>query len=234
MDRKTGGVDFARRITEAARHPFGWYRRTALIGRVAAVLCLLCSLAAAAYDLWPGRGTGAEGDVLFGAVPGNMTARLCFRLIRNTADMTGDRRFFLLAEAVGAVILSLEILLIARVFRDRTMLGIALLLFADTLVSWTALCFPVTAGLIAGGSSLLTVVAGTILRTGLGIVLLRGHIGELWQHWLFAAEEILWVADRYGWSDSFDPSTLSSEEWRVIHRAYFEYLCEEEKEEEEP
>ena len=45
--------------------------------------------------------------------------------------------------------------------------------------------------------------------------------------------EILWAADRYGWSDSFDPSTLSSEEWRGIHRAYFEHLCEEEDDDEE-
>ena len=42
-----------------------------------------------------------------------------------------------------------------------------------------------------------------------------------------------WAADRYGWSDGFDPSALSPEEWRVIHRAYFEYLCEEEDDEEE-
>jgi hypothetical protein len=51
----------------------------------------------------------------------------------------------------------------------------------------------------------------------------------MWQQWLFAADETLWAAEKYGWSERFNPLTLSEEEWNRIHEDYLAYLEKQEE-----
>lgn len=214
MDRNLNGMEFARIVKENARHSFAWYSRNARIGKAAAVLSLLSSLAVIGYDFWLEWSGCAAEDLIAEIVPGSMVAHLYFRFVQNIAFQLDDRRIVLLAAFGALVVLSLEVLLFVQVFRGRTMKGLALFLFADTVVTWYVVCA------LASGFAF----AGMILRVLLGVLLLRGHNAEKWQKWLFAAEEILWASEKYGWAENFDPLTLTDEEWKVIHEDYYNHV----------
>ena len=219
------GLDLARHIKKTARHSLAWYRRTARIGKIAAVFCLLCSLAVTGYDFWLEWNGYAAGNLIAGIVPGSMAAHLYFRFVQYIAFALGDRRIVLLAAFGALVILSIEVLFVVRAFRSHSMKELALFMFADAFVTWFVVCLllPIVEFM------LLSAVAGFILRMGLGFILLKGHAGERWNEWLFAADETLWAAQRYGWSEGFNPLELSKEEWDKIHEEYLAYLDEQEE-----
>lgn len=219
------GQDIARRIKKTARHSADWYRRAARIGRIAAVFSLLCSLAVTGCDFWLGARGGASENPIAEIVPGSMTAHLYFRFVRYIAFLRDDGRIVLLAAFGALAVLSLQILLFVRVFRDRSMKGLALFIWFDAFVSCCAACLlmPVTEFMS------LSAVAGTVLRMGLGLLLLTGHSGEKWGEWLFAADETLWAAEHYGWEERFNPLTLSEEDWEKIHEEYLDYLDKQEE-----
>lgn len=219
------GQNIARRIKKTARHSADWYRCAARIGKITAVFSLLCSLAVTGYDFWLAGNGYAAGDLIAGIVPGSMSAHLYFRFVQYIAFLRDDRRIVLLAAFGALAVLSLQILLFVRVFRNRSMKGLALFMFFDAAASYcvVSLIMPVTE------SMLLSAVIGTVLRMGLGLLLLTGHSGERWCEWLFAADETLWAAEHYGWEERFDPLTLSEEEWEKIHEEYLEYLDKQEK-----
>ena len=224
MDRNNG-LDIAREIKKTARHTLEWYRRTARIGKITAVFCLLCSLAVTGYDFWLELNGYAAGNLIAGIVPGSMAAHFYFRFVQHIAFRLDDRRIVLLAVFGALVILSLEVLLLIQVFRKRDMKGLALYMFADAFVTYFVVCLLMP----TVEFMLLSSVAGTVIRWLLGILLWKGHSGEQWHEWLFAADETLWAAEKYGWSERFDPLTLSEEEWEKIHEEYLEYLDKQEE-----
>ena len=221
MDRNSdNALEIARKIKETARHSPDWYRRAARIGKIAAVFCLLSSLAVTGYDFWLELNGYAAGNLIAGIVPGSMAAHIYFRFVQRAAILLENRRIVLLAAFGALVFLSLEVLLFARVFRKRDLKGLALFMFADAVVTYYVVCLL----LPTVEFMLLSAVAGTVFRVLLGVLLWKGHNGEKWRQWLFAADETLWAAKKYGWSERFDPLTLSEEEWDKIHEEYLAYL----------
>ncbi|MBE6726729.1 MAG: hypothetical protein E7576_16300 [Ruminococcaceae bacterium] len=226
MDWDTeNGLEIARKIKETARHSAAWYRRAARIGKIAAVFCLLSSLTVTGYDFWLELNGYAAGNLIAGIVPGSMAAHLYFRFVQRAAFLLENRRIVLLAAFGALVFLSLEVLLFVRVFRNRDLKGLAFFLFADAAVTYFVVCLL----LPTVEYMLLSAVAGCVFRILLGVLLMKGHSGEMWQQWLFAADETLWAAEKYGWSERFNPLTLSEEEWNRIHEDYLAYLEKQEE-----
>lgn len=220
MDWNNNGLELARHIKETAKHSIKWYRRAAVIGRIAAVLALLCSLAVIGYDFWREWNGFSAISLFSGVVPGNFAAHVYFCFVQDIAFQLGDRRVVLLAAFGALAIFSLEVLLFVRVFRSHTMKGLAIFLFLDAYASYFVGCM-----LLPFGQYLfLSSVFRMLLRAGLGILLLIGHSAEKWKEWIFAADETLWAAEKYNWSERFNPLTLNDEEWEKIHREYLQYL----------
>ncbi len=216
----------AKDVKKRARHPYRWYRRAALRGRAAAVVSLLCAFAVTGADFWlESTGSAAENGIA-GILPGSAAAHLYFRFVRYIAALRGERGVVVLAALGALVAVSLHVLLGWRAIREGRMRGLALLVFFEAFTAYAAGCLPVP----GAEFPLFPAAVGIALRAVLGFFLLRGHSGKLWCEWLFAADEMLWAAQKYGWGDDFDLHSLSEEEWSGIHADYTAYRGETEKE----
>lgn len=210
-------IEAARLYKSRCRHDGKWYGRVGNIGQIAALVCLLSTVVIYWADLYCYSEGNNEGNLPAAVLPGGCLGHLYFRFVWNIAAIRGDERIIVLAFFGAAVILSLHIFSYVGVLQGDTFLGLAVLMFFESI------------GVVIGirliprevwDAPYVVLMLGAILRLGITFLLLAAKVSVHRKKMLETVDILLWAAEKYGWSEHFNIVSLSNEEWEKLAQAY--------------
>lgn len=212
-------VRYYRRLFEEAPHSIRWFRRVIAIGWNIIPIDILSSLFILAYDFGMDAVGLSANHLLAGILPGSMSAHLCFVLVQNAVQLSGERVYMILAYVGALVFVSLHFLVAREIWFPFIVTQYAYPIFAEAGVTAIAawLFMPV------GGITFWLAITGVILRIGLGAFLFYLRACMNWGDGLETAVRVLWAAETYHWPDDFVlDDHITNEEWMNLMREYDE------------